>query len=390
MTQKLKDAYIVDAVRTPIGRKNGFFRNINAVDFLASQLRAVVDRSRIDPSAIDDVITGCVTQIGEQGLNIARNATLSAGFPEMVPGTTVDRQCGSSLQAVQFAVQGVQSGFYDLVIASGVETMTRHPIGSNMTPDMNPITVTLDQRYSLNGRWFSQARGAQLIAEKYGFSREDLDRFSFRSHRLAYASRDHFRKEIVPVTVKTEDDGEKTVDYDEGVRPTTTLEKMLSLPPAFEDLDLITAGNSSQISDGASAVLIASEEALERYDLKPRARFLSFSVVGVDPVTMLTGPIPATSKVLERASMDVSQIDYFEVNEAFAPVPLAWLTEYDVDEEKLNPHGGAIALGHPLGATGARIVATMLNTLESSGKRIGLIAICEGGGMANAAIMEKL
>ena len=393
MAREINEAYIIDAIRTPIGKRKGIFGNYHSVDLLSGQLQNIVKRSSLDPSSIEDVIAGCVTQIGEQGANVARNAALSAGFPETVPGTTVDRQCGSSLQAVQFAAQGVQSGFYDLVIAAGVESMTRQPIGSNITAEMNPITPMLEERYSLNGQWFSQAYGAELIAKEYGFTREELDEFSFRSHQLAFKSRDHFRNEIVPVSVENNENGEVTritVDSDEGVRPNTSLEKMLSLPPAFKGLDLITAANSSQLSDGAGAVLIASEKAVEKYNLKPKAKLTSFSVVGVDPVTMLKGPIPATRKALERANLDVDQIDLFEVNEAFAPVPLAWLREFDVDPEKLNPFGGAIALGHPLGATGARITATMLNGLISTGKNLGLIAVCEGGGMANSAIIERI
>ena len=393
MARELKEAYIVDAIRTPIGKRNGFFKNYHSVDLLSGQLRNIVERSGVNPETVEDIIAGCVTQIGEQGANIARNAALSAGFPDSVPGTTVDRQCGSSLQAVQFAAQGIQSGFYDLVIAGGVESMSRQPIGSNISGEMNPITPMIEKRYSLNGQWFSQAYGAELIAKEYGFTREELDRFSLRSHQLAFSSMEHFKNELVPVKVQNEENGqiaEVILDRDEGVRANTTLEKMMNLPPAFKGLELITAANSSQISDGASTVLLASEEAVEKYDLRAKAKFLSFSVVGVDPITMLKGPIPATRKALAKARMDISQIDYYEVNEAFAPVPLAWLMEFDADPKRLNPHGGAIAIGHPLGATGSRIIATMLNTLESSGKGTGLIAVCEGGGMANAAIIERL
>lgn len=387
----ISDAYVVDAIRTPLGRRNGTLKSVHPVDLLAGQLNAIIARNGVPPEGIEDVIIGCVSQIGEQGADIARNAILSAGLPESIPGTTVDRQCGSSLQAIQFAIQGVQSGFYDLVIAGGVESMSRVAIGSNISQDKNPITESLGERYSLNGQWFSQAYGAELIAKKYGFKREELDEFGFRSHKLAASSRDHFRKEIVPVKTGNNQGGavkEVELDFDEGVRPDTTLEKMMSLPPAFKGLDLITAGNSSQITDGASATLIASERAISKYDLKPLARFLSFSVVGVDPVTMLTGPIPATKKALDRAGLTKDQIDIYEVNEAFSPVPLAWLREFDVPVGKLNPHGGAIAIGHPLGATGSRLVATILNGLRSSGGKLGLIAVCEGGGMANSAVVE--
>ena len=391
MKREISEAYIIDSIRTPLGKRNGSLKDVHPVDLLAGQLKAAVARNGVQPEAVEDVIIGCVSQIGEQGANVARNAVLSAGFPESIPGTTVDRQCGSSLQGIQFAVQGVQSGFYDLVIAGGVESMSRIPIGSNISPDKNPITKSIGERYSLNSQWFSQAYGAQLIANKYGFKREELDTFSLRSHQLAAKSRDHFSKEIIPVKVNDNLGSEAKpmeLDFDEGIRPNTTLEKMMSLPPAFNGLDLITAGNSSQITDGASVTLIASERVVAKYGLRPLARFLSFSVVGVDPVTMLTGPIPATRKALDRAGVTKEQIDIFEVNEAFSPVPLAWLHEFDVPVSKLNPHGGAIALGHPLGATGSRLVATILNGLRSSGGKLGLIAICEGGGMANSAVLE--
>lgn len=393
MKREIREAYIVDAIRTPLGKRNGMLRNVHPVDLFAGILKSIVERSNVPAENVEDIIAGCVTQIGEQGVNVARNAALSANFPESVPGTTVDRQCGSSLQAAQFATQGVQAGFYDLVIAGGVESMSRLPIGSNISAEKNPITKDLEKRYSLSGQWFSQAFGAEQIAKKYGFGREDLDGFGLMSHKRASESREHFQKEIIPVNVEYLQEGNLVrgvLDHDEGVRPDTSLEKMGKLPPAFAGLDLITAGNSSQITDGASACLIASESAVEKFNLKPKARFLSFSVVGVDPVTMLTGPIPATGKALDRAGLGTENIDLFEVNEAFSPVPLAWLDEYPVDEKVLNPHGGAIAIGHPLGATGTRLIATMLNSLQSSGKSTGLIAVCEGGGMANAAIMERL
>ncbi len=393
MKKELTESFIVDAIRTPLGRRNGTLRGTHPVDLLSEVLRSIVKRSAIDSGKIEDIIAGCVTQIGEQGANIARNASLSAGFPESVPGTTVDRQCGSSLQALQFAVQGVQAGFYDMLIAGGVESMSRETIGSNITAERNPITTSIEDRYHLNGDWFSQAYGAELIAKKYGFSREELDQFSFNSHKRASASAEHFRNEIVPVETSLEQDGELIeviLDRDEGVRPDVSMEKMARLPPAFKGLELITAANASQISDGASGVLVASDKGVEENNLKPVAKVLSFSVVGVDPVTMLTGPIPATRKALERAGLGPEHIDIFEVNEAFAPVPMAWMKEFKVDYGKLNPYGGAIAMGHPLGATGGRIVATLLNGLRSSGKRIGLIAVCEGGGMANAAVIERI
>ncbi len=386
-----KEAYVVGAFRTPIGRRNGSLSAVHPVDLFAGLLKESVQKNRIDTAALQDVIAGCVTQVGEQGANIARNSILSAGFPETVPGTTVDRQCGSSLQAVQFAAQGVQSGFYDLVIAGGIESMSREGIGTNISPDRNPITSDLEKRYSLSGNWFSQAVGAESIANKYSITRDEMDEFSYRSHLLAAGSRDYFRGEIIPVRIRSQVGGssnETIIENDEGPRANADLQKMKALPAAFQGLKLITAGNSSQISDGASAAIIASEEGLDRNNLKAVARFVSFSVVGVDPVTMLTGPIPATKAALDRAGMELEDIDIFEVNEAFAPVPLAWQREFGATERKLNPHGGAIALGHPLGATGTRILATMINSLKHAGKKRGLIAICEGGGMANAAIVE--
>lgn len=389
----MNEAYVVDAVRTPIGKRGGSLSGVHPVDLLAYLLKESVKRNRIDPVELQDIIIGCVTQVGEQGANIARNSALSAGFPETVPGTTVDRQCGSSLQAVQFAIQGVQSGFYDLVIAGGVESMSRERIGSNISPERNPITSDLEKRYSLHGNWFSQAAGAELIAMKYSITRDEMDEFSYRSHRLASASIDHFRNEIVPVRMNPESSKSSEqilVEKDEGPRADADLQKMKSLKPAFHGLKLITAGNSSQISDGASVAIICSEEALDRIGLKAVARFLSFSVVGVDPVTMLTGPIPATKLALTRAGLDLEEIDIFEINEAFASVPIAWEREFGVQEYKLNPHGGAIALGHPLGATGTRILATMINSLKAAGKKRGLIAICEGGGMANGAVIELI
>ena len=392
MSRELGKAYIVDAIRTPIGKRNGSLKEIHPVDLLGNLLKGEVKRIGVPPESYDDFIVGCVTQAGDQGFNIARNAWLSAGMPESVPGTTVDRQCGSSLQAVSFAAQAVISRTEDLIMAGGVESMSRVPMGSTINSTGNPITLGLAMRYGLDKEWFSQAYGAELIAKKYGFHRDELDEFSYMSHVKAAASRDMIAQELMPVQADVTGDGEivTILDHDEGVRVNPDLEKMKSLPPAFRGLTLITAGNSSQISDGASISAIASEEAVEKYNLKPRAEILSMGAVGVDPVTMLTGPIPVTKKVLSRSGLDISEIDLFEVNEAFAPVVMAWQEEFDVPLDRLNVLGGAIAMGHPLGATGTRVLSTMINALEIKNKRTGLIAICEGGGMANGMVVKRL
>lgn len=392
MSKEIGKAYIVDAIRTPIGKRNGSLKEIHPVDLLGNLLKGEVKRIGVLPESYDDFIVGCVTQAGDQGFNIARNAWLSAGLPESVPGTTIDRQCGSSLQAVSFAAQAVISRTEDLIMAGGVESMSRVPMGSTINSTGNPITLGLAMRYGLDKEWFSQAYGAELIAKKYGFHRDELDEFSYMSHVKAAASRDMIAQELMPVQADVTGDGEivTILDHDEGVRANPDLEKMKSLPPAFRGLTLITAGNSSQISDGASISAIASEEAVEKYNLKPRAEILSMGAVGVDPVTMLTGPIPVTKKVLSRSGLDISEIDLFEVNEAFAPVVMAWQEEFDVPLDRLNVLGGAIAMGHPLGATGTRVLSTMINALEIKNKRTGLIAICEGGGMANGMVVKRL
>jgi acetyl-CoA acyltransferase len=383
----LREAYLLDAVRTPFGKRDGALKEIHPVDLLGGLLQGLLRRTRIEPGKVDDVIMGCVDQVGEQGANIARNAWLSAGLPESVPATTVDRQCGSALQAVQFAAQGVMAGQYDLVIAGGVESMSRIPIMSTLGRGMGtPMTEGIRERYHLEGNWFDQAYGADMIAKQWSLTREDLDQYAFNSHRRASAARarGYFQQEILPVQTHVR------VEEDEGIRDNPSLEKMAQLPPAFDHVDLITAGNASQISDGASALLIGSKEAVEAYGLRPLARFVAFAVVGADPVTMLTGPIPATRKVLQRAGLRVEDIDLFEINEAFAPVVLAWQKEIGVPLEKVNVNGGAIALGHPLGATGGRLVGTLAYELRRRNARYGLIAICEGGGMANATIIEAM
>jgi acetyl-CoA acyltransferase len=385
----MPEALIIDAVRTPIGKRGKALRDMHPVDLLGQHIAALLARTGVDPAAIDDVIAGCVGQSGEQSANIARNAWLAAGLPESVPATTIDRQCGSSLQAIHFAAQGVMAGVYDLVIAAGVESMTRVPIGASIQVGPGtPLSPGLTTRYGLESGWFDQARGAEWMAREWRFTREDLDRYSLRSHRLAAEARavGRFTAEIIPVSLT---DGTH-FEADEGIRPDTSADQLAALKPAFPDLELITAGNASQISDGAAAMLIASPSAAQALGLRPRARFVSFAVVGVDPVTMLTGPIPATRRVLERAGLHVNDIDLFEVNEAFAPVVLAWQKEIGAPWERVNINGGAIALGHPLGATGARIMATLLHELERRGGRYGLIAICEGGGMANATIIERV
>jgi len=381
-------AVIIDVVRTPLGKRNGALADVHPVDLAARTLEALVQRNDLDPGTVDDVIMGCVMQVGEQAVNVGRNAALAAGFPDSVPGTTVDRQCGSSQQAAHFGAQGVIAGAYDLVVAAGVESMTRVPMGASMTSHGMPFGPKLLARYP---DLVPQGISAEMISEKWGISREENDRFAVESHRRAARAREEgrFDREIVPVTV-TGPDGAHEVSADEGIRPDSTVEKLATLKPAFKPDGVITAGNSSQITDGAAAVLIASEERAAQLGLKPRARFHSFAVAGVDPVLMLTGPIPSTAKVLERAGMSIEEMDLVEINEAFAPVVLAWEKEHHPDMSKVNVNGGAIALGHPLGCSGARLMATLLCELERTGGRFGLQTMCEGGGMANATIIERL
>ena len=384
-------AVIVDAVRTPVGKRNGSLKDTHPVDLAAHTLQQLVERNDLDPALVDDVIMGCVMQVGDQGVNVARNAVLAAGFPESVPGTSVDRQCGSSQQAAHFAAQGVMAGAYDIVIASGVESMTRVPMGASIIPGSLPFGPKMMARYQERGGLVPQGISAELIAEKWNISREDNDRFSVESHQKAAQAREEgrFEREIVPIEVTTEE-GTHLFSADEGIRPDSTLEKLATLKPAFKADGVITAANSSQISDGAASVLIMSEEAANRLGLTPRARFHAFALAGVDPIFMLTGPIPATSKVLERAKMTIGDIDLVEINEAFAPVVLAWEKEHNPDMARVNVNGGAIALGHPLGCSGARLMSTLLNELERTGGRYGLQTMCEGGGLANATIIERL
>src|SRR5712691_2324312 len=386
----MPNAVIVDALRTPLGRRNGKLKDQHPVDLAAHVLRALVERNDLDPALVEDVIMGCVMQVGEQGINIGRNAALAAGFPETTVGTTVDRQCGSSQQAAHFAAQGVIAGAYDVVIAAGVESMTRVPMGASVADGKYglPFGPMMTGRYP---NLVPQGISAEMISEKWGISREQNDAFSVESHRRAAraAEEGRFDREILPINVSTES-GTEIVNRDEGIRPDTSLEKLAQLKPAFKPDGVITAANSSQITDGAAAVLIMSEEKANQLGLKPRARFHTFALAGVDPVLMLTGPIPATTKVLERAKMTLDEMDLVELNEAFAPVVLAWEKEHHPDMAKVNVNGGAIALGHPLGASGARLMTTLLNELERSGGRWGLQTMCEGGGMANATIIERL
>jgi acetyl-CoA acyltransferase len=381
-------AVIVDAVRSPLGRRNGKLKDTHPVDLAAHSVRALVERTGIDPAIVEDVIMGCVMQVGDQAVNIARNSALAAGFPETVVGTSVDRQCGSSQQAAHFAAQGVMAGAYDVVIAAGIENMSRVPMGASFLPGSQPFGPEMLKRYP---NLVPQGISAELIAEKWNISREDNDRFSVESHKRAATAtaEGRFEREIVPIEISGED-GTETMRTDEGIRPDSSMETLAKLKPAFKEDGVVTAANSSQITDGSAAMLVMSEEKAKELGLTPRARFHTFALAGVDPVMMLTGPIPATTKVLERAGMTIDQMDIIEINEAFAPVVLSWEKEHHPDMSKVNPNGGAIALGHPLGASGARLMATLLNELERTGGRWGLQTMCEGGGMANATIIERL
>ena len=397
----MREAVIVEAIRTPIGRRGGAYADVHPVDLLSAVLRDLVDRTGLDAALVDDHIAGCVSQVGDQSLNVARNAWLAAGLPERVPSTTVDRQCGSSQQAIHFAAQGVMAGVYDLVVASGLEHMTRVPLGSSMAGG-NPFPPSLSVRHE--GKLVPQGISAELIASKWRISREEQDDLGYRSHgRAARATREGWFREHL-VLVKPDGDGE-LLDLDEGVRMEPDRDRMRTLEPAFRSPAFeemfpgrlewtITAGNSSQVSDGAAAVLVASAERAEELGLQPRARLVSFAVVGDDPVLMLTGPIPATGMALDRAGVTLQDVDVVEVNEAFASVVLAWQRELDIPpawfEEHVNPNGGAIALGHPVGASGARIMADLVAELERRGGRYGLQVMCEGGGMANATLVERV
>jgi len=384
----MREVVIVEGVRTPVGRRNGVFKDIRPDDLAALVLKELVDRADIDPALIEDVILGCVTQSGEQAGDIARVAALIAGYPIEVPGTTIDRQCGSSQQAVHFASQAILAGDMDVVVAGGVESMTRVPMGSNYMGAEEPFSPKLREKYEM----IHQGLSAERIAEKYGFTRAELDRFSLESHRKAVKAQEEgdFNREIVPVEVKLPDGTTAVIKEDSGPRKDTSLEKLAGLRTSFIEDGVIHAGNSSQISDGAAALLLMSREKANELGLKPRFRVHTRVVVGSDPTMMLLGPIPATQKALEKAGLSIDDIDVFEVNEAFAPVPMAWLKETGADLKKLNPNGGAIALGHPLGGSGARLMVTMMHELERIGGRYGLQTMCEGHGMANATIIERL
>jgi acetyl-CoA acyltransferase len=384
----MRDAVICAAVRTPVGKRGGGLSGVHAVDLSAHVLESLVERSGVDPAVIEDVIWGCVSQVGEQTFNIARSAALAAGWPEAVPGTTVDRQCGSSQQAVAFAAATVISGQADVVVAGGVEMMSRVPMGSASNPASGagrPMGPKFMERYA--GQPINQGIGAEMIAERWGFSRTQLDEFALASHeKAAKAQADGaFEEEIAPVTT-----AEGIVSADEGIRPGGTLEKLGSLKTPFKEDGVISAGNASQISDGSAALLITTSEKARELGLTPLVRIHTTVMAGDDPVIMLTAPIPATKKVLERSGLSIDDIGVYEVNEAFAPVPMAWLADIGADADRLNPHGGAIALGHPLGGSGARLMTTMIHRMRNTGTRYGLQTMCEGGGMANATILELL
>jgi len=393
-------AVIVDAVRTAGGKRYGKLSGWHAADLAAEVLKALVERNNLDPALVEDVIMGCVMQVGDQSVNVGRSAVLAAGFPDTVPATTIDRQCGSSQQSAHFGAQGVIAGAYDIVIAAGVEVMSKTPMGASVTPGSFPMGPKVMERYAPRGGVVMQGTSAEIIAEKWGISREDMDAFSAQSHQRAAAAtaEGRFENEIIPVLEKRLDretgqviETGELVTADEGIRPDSTVDSLAKLKPAFDpENGKVTAGNSSQITDGASAVLIMSEEKAKELGLKPRARFHSFALAGVDPIEMLTGPIPATAKVLEKAGLTLDDIDLVEINEAFASVVLAWEKEYSPDMAKVNVNGGAIALGHPLGCSGTKLMATLLNELERTGGRYGLQTMCEGAGMANATIIERL
>ncbi|KDF00979.1 acetyl-CoA acetyltransferase [Mycolicibacterium aromaticivorans JS19b1 = JCM 16368] len=381
----MAEAVIVEAVRSPVGKRNGGLSGVHPAELSAQVLNGLAQRAGIDPEIVDDVIWGCVMQAGEQALDIARTAVLTAGWPESVPGVTVDRQCGSSQQSVHFAAAGVVAGHYDVVVAGGVESMSRTPMGASLANGGNPYSAGFKGRYD---RTPNQGIGAEMMATKWGLSRTDLDQFSLDSHEKAAAAQDSgaFEDQIVGI----KDAEGNVVLKDEGIRRGTTLEKMGQLKPAFSEDGVIHAGNSSQISDGSAALLFMSAEKAKSLGLKPIARVHTATLAGSDPVMMLSGPIPATQKALAKSGLSVDDIGAFEVNEAFAPVPMAWLKEIGADEKKLNPNGGAIALGHPLGGSGARLMTTLLYHMRDNGIRYGLQTMCEGGGQANATILELL
>ena len=386
----MRDALIVEAARTPMGRRKGMLSGWHPADLLGEVLAEVVARAGVEPGDVDDVIVGCLDQVGEQSINIGRSAALGAGFPETVPATTIDRQCGSSQQAAHFAAQGVMAGAYDIAIAAGVESMTRVPMWANAPEASAAYGPRFRERYDLpSDVLIDQGLSGELVAERWELGREELDEFALSSHRRAAAATDggRFGDEIHPVRAARNGE-EWLADADEGIRPDTSLDALAALQPVFREDGRLTAGNSSQISDGAAALLIASEAAAARLGLRPRARFHSFALAGVDPIEGLSGPIPATRKALARAGLELEEIGLFEVSEAFASVPLAWARDLGADLARVNVNGGAIALGHPLGCSGARIMTTLVHEMGRRGARLGLQTMCEGGGMANATILE--
>ena len=385
----MAEAVIVEAVRSPVGKRNGALSGVHAADLSAQVLNGLVERAGVDPALVDDVIWGCVMQAGEQALDIARTAVLSAGWPETVPGVTVDRQCGSSQQSLHFAVAGVIAGHYDVVVAGGVESMSRTPMGSSLANGGHPYPDAFRARYDQTP---NQGVGAEMIAEQWGFSRSQLDEFSLSSHEKAAAAQDSgaFKDQIVGIKTKDADGNDTVVLEDGGIRRGGTVESMAKIKPAFREDGVIHAGNSSQISDGSAALLVMSADKAKDLGLKPIAKVHTAVLAGADPVIMLTAPIPATQKALAKSGLSVDQIGAFEVNEAFAPVPMAWLKDIGADESRLNPNGGAIALGHPLGGSGARILTTLLYHMRDNNIQYGLQTMCEGGGQANATILELL
>nr|WP_155906774.1 thiolase family protein [Mycolicibacterium sp. CBMA 360] len=387
--KSVAEAVIVEAVRSPIGKRNGALSGVHPAELSAQVLNALVQRAGVDPGLVDDVIWGCVMQAGEQALDIARTAVLTAGWPETVPGVTVDRQCGSSQQSVHFAAAGVVAGHYDIVVAGGVESMSRTPMGSSLANGGHPYPEAFRARYTETP---NQGTGAEMMAEKWGLSRTQLDEFSLRSHEKAAAAQDAgaFKDQIAAIKVTDADGNTNYVTEDGGIRRGGTVESMAAIKPAFKEDGVIHAGNSSQISDGAAALLIMSAEKAKELGLKPLARLHTGVLAGADPVMMLSAPIPATQKALAKSGLSVGDIGVFEVNEAFAPVPMAWLKDIGADENKLNPNGGAIALGHPLGGSGARIMTTLLHHMRDNGIQYGFQTMCEGGGQANATILELL
>jgi len=386
----VRTCVIVDAVRTPVGRRGGVLSGWHATDLAAQPLKALIERNDIDPALIDDVIMGCTMTVGEQAMNIARNAALAAGYPETVPGTTVDRQCGSAQQAIHFAAQAVLSGAMDIVVGAGVESMSRVPIGSTTEPGPGEAYGPL---YKAHFELIHQGECAEEIARRWSITRDDMDDLAYSSHQRAGQAQDEgrFDNEIIALEARSHDGAASgIVSKDEGVRRDTTREKLSTLRPAFFEDGQVTAASSSQISDGAAAVLVMSEEKANELGLTPRARFHTFAVAANDPQIMLTAPIPATTKILEKSGLSLADIDLIEINEAFASVVLAWEKEHHPDMSKVNVNGGAMALGHPTGASGARIMSTLLNELERTQGRFGLQTMCEGGGQANATIIERL